>query len=90
MKIEITGTRTRQITLKTGDRAGQSASIRIADGYAHIPGHRYPVAVSLSIGRDQTEPAPGNYILGPRSYVVDRYGALALSRYPELVPAPKQ
>lgn len=86
LKIEVSRGYTKEVTGTKGDNAGKQFKIPMVEAYAHLPGEKYPVKIDYSLQKGENAPNPGLYILGPESFYVDQYGALALRRSLHLLP----
>lgn len=90
LKIEVVKQYVKHVTGSKGENAGKKFDIAMMEAYAHLPGEKYPIRCDFALAKDQAPFAPGPYLLGPGSFYVDNYGALALRRNLDLVPEPKK
>lgn len=77
----------RNVTIKTGQRAGQVASFKEQSGYASLydrDGNAKPYPSEVRLTVDAPYP-PGMYTLSPQAFYVDKFGALVMGRV-RLVP----
>lgn len=86
IKIEVAGSYIKSVTGSKGENAGKQFQIPMVEAYAHLPGERYPIKVDYSLGKGDAAPVAGTYMLGPKSFYVDQYGALQLRRTLDLMP----
>lgn len=90
LKIEVGNSYIKNVTGSKGDNAGKQFQIPMVEAYAHLPGERYPVKCDYSLSKGENAPKPGQYLIGPGSFYVDQYGALAIRRSLHLMPVPGQ
>jgi hypothetical protein len=83
LKIEVVKSYTKDVTKKA---TGEVFHIPMVETYAHLPGEKYPIKVEFSVGKGENAPAPGTYMLGPKSLYVDQYGQLQVRRSLDLIP----
>lgn len=75
------------VTVRRVNGKNGPVDLREQSIYVHN-GHHYPTRMRITLDRDQTPYAPGQYVLGPRSIVQGQYGEPAIGRTIELLPAP--
>lgn len=75
IKIESTETRTAS---GTSARTNREYSIRKQRGLLFRPGEQYPDKIEVVVPEGQAPYAPGDYVLHPSSFGVDRFGAVSL------------
>lgn len=83
MKIEISST---EVKTRSFHKDGKDFNFREQLAWLHRDDEKYPTQFKISLGDRQAIPV-GFYVLAPSSYLVDRFGGLALSRNLELLKA---
>lgn len=83
IKVETTEVRTAS---GTSQRTNREYSIRKQKALLFRPGEQYPDKIEVVVPEGQAHYTPGDYLLHPSSYVVDRFGAVGLRVV--LTPAP--
>ena len=80
-----------EVKTKSGtSKAGRPYTIREQEGYLES-GKRYPTAIKLNLENDQPAHPPGEYSIDfDKSVYADRFGSLALSSSPVLIPTAKK
>jgi hypothetical protein len=87
MKISIED---QEVNEKTGTSSkGNPYRIREQTAYAHIPGNRYPVKITVPLEDNQPAYFEGEYVVDDASFFVGRFDALTLGRL-VLVPFGKK
>lgn len=83
IKVETTETR---IASGTSARTNREYSIRKQKALLFRPGEQYPDKIEVVVPEGKAHYAPGDYVIHPSSFVVDRFGAVGLRVV--LTPAP--
>ncbi len=61
-------------------KTGKPYSFNKQVAWAHLPGQPYPTRIELTVDSNETGYPIGDYILGPDSFMVDRFGKLTIGR----------
>lgn len=82
IKIEVVST---EVKIKSGIAAktGKPYTIREQEAYAVTVGrdgqaNKYPQLIRINLGDNQPPYLPGNYVVAPESFFVDRFNGLSL------------
>lgn len=89
MKIEIANVNVRNQS-GTSQKTGKPYSMNKQEGYLHLEGQPYPVRFEFNLADGATPFQKGFYTVTDKSYIVDRFGSLAVSGQLELVPLQQQ
>jgi len=86
IKIEI---ESNEVRTKSGvsQKTGKPYEIRSQQGYAFIPGDKYPSSIPVRLASNQSPYEAGSYQLSPESLYIGRYG-LELGKL-KLIPLSK-
>ena len=85
MKIEIVNVNVRNQS-GTSQKTGKAYSMNKQEAYLHLDGQPYPVRFEFNLADGATPFQKGFYTVTDKSYIIDRFGSLALSGQLELVP----
>ncbi|AWA06641.1 single-stranded DNA-binding protein [Aeromonas hydrophila] len=85
MKIEIANVNVRNQS-GTSQKTGKPYSMNKQEAYLHLDGQPYPVRFEFNLADGATPFQKGFYTVTDKSFIVDRFGSLALSGQLELVP----